>query len=157
MNNWPKQNFTAMTAFYGPVGEGMVLMNLPYEMYLAWDERSKIKRISCNEKCSRSLYKIFETTLKTYGLSDIKKLKLDSFGGCLNVRKMRGGSSWSIHSWGAAVDLDPDRNLLKWGRDRAAFAKKEYNEFWRIVESEGWTSLGRSRNYDWMHFQAANL
>jgi hypothetical protein len=157
MNNWPKQNFTSMTAFYGPVGENITQIQLPYEMYLAWDEKAKVKKISCNEKCSQSLHRIFEQTLKTYGLKDIQKLKLNSFGGCVNVRKMRGGSAWSIHSWGAAVDLDPDRNLLKWGRDRAVFAKKEYEPFWKIVENEGWTSLGRARNFDWMHFQAANL
>jgi len=157
MNNWPKQTFTSMTAFYGPVGENITQMQLPYQMYLAWDEKAKVKKISCNKKCAESLHKIFEQTLKTYGLKDIQKLKLNSFGGCVNVRKMRGGSNWSIHSWGAAVDLDPDRNLLKWGRDKAAFAKKEYDAFWKIVENEGWTSLGRARNFDWMHFQAANL
>lgn len=157
MNKWPKQTFTAMTAFYGPVGENMTQITLPYEMYLAWDEKAKVKKISCNKKCADSLSIIFENTLKTYGAAEIKRLKLNSFGGCVNVRKMRGGSSWSIHSWGAAVDLDPDRNLLKWGGDRAAFAKKEYDAFWKIVEAEGWTSLGRARNYDWMHFQAANL
>lgn len=157
MNNWPKQDHKSMTGFYGPVGENMTQIQLPYEMYLAWDEGVKVKKISCNQKCSESLHKIFEQTLKTYGSKDIKKLKLDSFGGCVNVRKMRGGSSWSIHSWGAAVDLDPDRNLLKWGKDRAVFAKKEYDAFWKIVEGENWTSLGRARNFDWMHFQAAYL
>jgi hypothetical protein len=79
------------------------------------------------------------------------------FGGCLNVRKMRGGSAWSIHSWGAAIDLDPDNNQLKWASPKATFSKKEYEPFWKIVEAEGWTSLGRRRNYDWMHFQAAYL
>jgi hypothetical protein len=157
MNNWPKQNFSSMTAFYGPVGENMTQIQLPYEMYLAWDQNAKVKKISCNKKCAESLHKIFEQTLKTYGLKDIQKLKLNSFGGCVNVRKMRGGSAWSIHSWGAAVDLDPDRNLLKWGRDKASFAKKEYDNFWKIVESESWISLGRVKNYDWMHFQAALL
>jgi hypothetical protein len=79
------------------------------------------------------------------------------FGGCVNVRRMRGGSSWSIHSWGAAVDLDPDNNQLKWSKPKATFSRTEYNDFWKIVESEGWTSLGRARNFDWMHFQAAYL
>jgi hypothetical protein len=157
MNKWPKQSFKAMTAFYGSVGENQTKIDLPYEMCLAWDTKAKIKRMSCNVKCAKSLYSIFEKTLKTYGIKEIQRLKLNNFGGCLNVRKMRGGSAWSIHSWGAAVDLDPDRNRLKWGKDRAVLAKPEYEEFWKIVESEGWTSLGRARNYDWMHFQAANL
>jgi len=55
------------------------------------------------------------------------------------------------------VDLDPGRNQLKWGRDRAVFARPEYEPFWQIVESEGLVSLGRAKNFDWMHFQAARL
>ena len=70
---------------------------------------------------------------------------------------MRGGSSWSMHSWGVAVDLDPDRNRLRWNSSKAYLARDEYKPFWKIVESEGWTSLGRERNYDWMHFQSAHL
>ena len=90
-------------------------------------------------------------------LETIKELRLNRFGGCLNVRKMRGGSAWSIHSWGAAIDIDPDRNQLKWGKDKAFLARSEYEPFWKIVEAEGWTSLLRARNFDAMHIQAANL
>jgi hypothetical protein len=156
-NVWPKQGYASMTAFYGGPGENQTQLVLPYPMVLAWDTDTVVKKITCNKKCAESLHNIFEKTLKTYGLDNIKKLRLDLFGGCLNVRKMRGGSSWSIHSWGAAVDLDPNNNQLKWGRDRATFAKKEYQDFWKIVEAEGWISLGRLKNYDWMHLQAAKL
>ena len=157
MNNWPKQDFNSMNEFFGPIGQNQEKLELPYPLVLAWDASSIVKKETCNVKVHKSLYSIFENTLKTYGLKEIKKLRLDNFGGCLNVRKMRGGSSWSIHSWGAAIDLDPDKNQLKWGKDKATFAKKEYEPFWKIVESEGWISLGRKKNYDWMHFQAALL
>lgn len=146
-----------MNNFFGPIGENQKKLDLPYPLVLAWDNSVIVKGVTCNIKVHESLYAIFENTLKTYGMKEVKKLKLDSFGGCLNVRKMRGGSSWSIHSWGAAIDLDPDRNQLKWGKDKAIFAKKEYEPFWKIVEAEGWISLGRKKNYDWMHFQAALL
>ena len=116
-----------------------------------------LTRITCHEKVSKSLYTIFENTLKIYGEKEISKLRLDIFGGCLNVRRMRGGSAWSIHSWGAAIDLDPDNNQLKWGKDKASFAKPVYNDFWKIVESEGWVSLLKERNMDAMHIQAARL
>ena len=33
----------------------------------------------------------------------------------------------------------------------------EYDAWWRCWESEGWVSLGRLRNFDWMHIQAAKL
>lgn len=157
MNNWPKQDYNSMNEFFGPVGENQEKLDLPYPLVLAWDASAIVKKATCNIKVHKSLYAIFENTLKTYGIKEVKKLKLDNFGGCLNVRKMRGGSSWSIHSWGAAIDLDPDRNQLKWGKDKATFAKKEYEPFWKIVEAEGWISLGRKKNYDWMHFQAALL
>lgn len=154
---WPKQDYTSMVNFYGPVGENQTKLELPYKLKLAWAPSTTLTKITCHQKVTKSLYTIFEKTLKTYGEKEISRLKLDVFGGCLNVRRMRGGSSWSIHSWGAAIDLDPDNNQLKWGKDKASFAKKEYNDFWKIVEIEGWVSLGRERNYDWMHFQAARL
>jgi hypothetical protein len=157
MNKWPKQDYNSMCAFYGPVGENQTRLVLPFTLKLAWDTSTSIKRITCHEKVAESLYKIFENTLKTYGERELRKLRLDLFGGCLNVRKMRGGSSWSIHSWGAAVDLDPDRNTLRMTSKQASFAKPEYRDFWNIVEKEGWVSLGRVKNYDFMHFQAAKL
>lgn len=156
-NNWPKQDYTSMINFYGPIGENQTTLVLPYSLKLAWDETVAVKRLTCHEKVAESLYTIFEKTLNVYGIKEIQKLRLDLFGGCLNVRKMRGGSSWSIHSWGAAVDIDPDNNQLKWGKDRASLAKPVYNDFWKIVEEEGWTSLGRKRNYDYMHFQACTF
>jgi peptidoglycan hydrolase-like protein with peptidoglycan-binding domain len=154
---WPKQDYTSMCNFYGPVGENMTSLELPYVMRLAWDKNATIKKMSCNQKCTKAFYNVFEKTLKHYGEAEIKKLRLDLFGGCVNVRRMRGGSAWSIHSWGAAIDLDPDNNQLKWGKDKATFAKSVYNPFWKFVEEEGGTSLGRARNFDWMHFQFAYL
>jgi hypothetical protein len=154
---WPKQDYTSMVNFYGPVGENQTSLEIPYPMKLAWDRNVIIKKFTCHQKCAKSLYTILEKTLGTYGEKDIDKLRLNLFGGCLNIRKMRGGSSWSIHSWGAAIDLDPDNNQLKWGKDKASFAKPIYNDYWKIVESEGWVSLLKERNMDAMHIQAARL
>jgi peptidoglycan hydrolase-like protein with peptidoglycan-binding domain len=154
---WPKQDYNSMVNFYGPVGENQTKLTLPYPMKLAWGTSTTLIRITCHKKCSESFYNIFEKTLNQYGQKEITRLRLDLFGGCLNVRKMRGSSAWSTHSWGCAIDLDPDRNQLKWGRDRATFARKEYEPFWKIVENEGAVSLGRARNFDWMHFQFAKL
>ena len=154
---WPDQNYSELVKFYGEVGTNQTTLILPYKMKLAWDLNTEISKISCHIKVKDSLERIFQKTLSHYGLEKIKELRLDVFGGCLNVRKMRGGSSWSMHSWGIAVDLDPDRNQLKWGKDKASFSKPEYDAFWKIVEDEGATSLGRAKNYDWMHWQFANL
>ena len=68
-----------------------------------------------------------------------------------------GGRAMSMHSWGIAIDFDPAHNRLRWGRDRARLAGPDYRAFLDIWEAEGWISLGRERNYDWMHIQAARL
>jgi len=157
-NRWPKQDYKSMVEFYGPVGENQTSLVLPYKLKLAWDLKTELSRITCHTKIAQSLYTIFEKTLQAYGNENINTLRLNVFGGCLNIRKMRGSATtWSTHSWGTAIDLDPDNNQLRWGRDRASFAKKEYEDFWRIVESEGWVSLGRARGYDFMHAQACIL
>lgn len=155
---WPYQDYNSMVKFFGEVGENQTSLILPYDMVLSWDKSKSIKKITCHEKVHDSLSNILTKTLDYYGIDEIKRLKLNLFGGCLNVRKMRGGSSYSIHSWGAAIDLAPDENQLKWGKNKALFAKPEYNKFWNIViEEEKWVSLGVDKNYDWMHFQAANI
>lgn len=144
-------------SFYGKVGENQTLIELPYSMVLAWDTSKSIRRFSCHKLVSDRMLAIFEHTLEEYGKERIHELGLNIFGGCLNVRKMRGGSGYSMHSWGIAVDLDPSNNQLKWDSGRAKFAKSEYDIFWDIVENQGAISLGRERNFDWMHFQFARL
>jgi hypothetical protein len=153
---WPKQDYNSMVNFYGPVGENQTSLELPYQMKLAWDTNVIVKKITCHQKVASSLYKVLENVKKIYG-NDISKLNLDLFGGCINVRRMRGGSSWSIHSWGAAIDIDPDHNQLRWGRDQAAFGKPIYKDYLDCFEAEGWVSLLRARNMDGMHTQAATL
>jgi len=156
-NDWPKQDYNSMVAFYGGVGENQTQLTLPYPMVLEWDASAVVKQITCHTKVKDSLERILKNTLTHYGHDAIKELHLDVYAGCLNVRKMRGGTSWSNHAWGTALDLDSNRNQLKWGKDKAFFARGEYLPFWKIVEAEGWVSLGRARNYDWMHFAAVKL
>lgn len=129
---------------------------LPFPFVIAWDTSKTVKSFSCHEKAAPVFESIFREAAAHYGESEFRRLRLDRFGGCYNPRMMRGsGSLWSTHAWGVAVDLDPERNQLKWNKNRASFAKKEYESFWKIVEGHGCVSLGRDRDYDWMHFQLA--
>jgi len=155
---YPPQSGVA--AFYGPAGgrdctAGSVA--LPFPFVIAWDDSQRITRFSCHVRVAASLTKIFTEAAAHYGEAEYRRLRLDRFGGCYNYRAMRGGSSLSMHAWGIAVDLDPINNQLSWGKDRASFARPEFEPFWRIVEANGATSLGRVKNYDWMHFQFAGL
>lgn len=152
---WPRQSEVA--SFYGKVGTDQVKLALPYKMRLAWDKSQTVSSISLHRKVAPSAGRVLKRVLDHYGMDEIRNLGLDLFGGSLNVRKMRGGSSYSMHAWGIAIDFDPERNQLQWGRDRARLARPDAEAFWRFWEDEGWLSLGRAKNYDWMHVQAARV
>ena len=156
-SEWPKDSTSALIEFYGQPGANQGKVHLPYTMRLSWDLDYELDSFTCHIKVEAPLRKIFEQTLAHYGEAKIRELRLDRFGGCLNVRKKRGGSTWSVHAFGAAVDLDPSNNRLRWNHTRATFARPEYEPFWDIVEANGATSLGRERDYDWMHFQFAEI
>lgn len=158
MTNWPSQ--AGVRSYFGEPGNPQAtagIAELPYPMKIAWDKNQIIRRFRCHAKVAEPMERIFQKTLDHYGQEGVTDLALDIFGGCYNFRPMRGSTNWSMHAYGIAVDLDPEHNQLKWGRDRAKFAKPEYEPFWQIVEGEGALSLGRARNYDWMHFQFARL
>lgn len=152
---WPRQS--SVSAVFGAVGESQTMLTLPYPMRLAWDKTVTVTRISVHAKVAASAGRVLARAHEHYGEQGIKALGLDLFGGALAVRKMRGGSSYSMHSWGIAIDFDPERNQLRWGRDKARLAAADADAFWSFWEAEGWVSLGRARNCDWMHVQAARL
>jgi hypothetical protein len=154
---WPLQTQKEVRKFYGAVGSNLVRIQLPYEHRLAWDKTKRIRSYSCHAKVHDSLLRVLTRVLAHYGEDGIREHRLDLWGGCYNKRKKKGGTTWSMHAWGIAVDYDPENNRFKWGWEKATFARPEYDAWWKIWEDEGWTSLGRRRNFDWMHIQAARL
>jgi hypothetical protein len=134
----------------------LVRIKLPYPMILSWDKAKKVNSISCHKLISEKLTNVFNEILSHYGLAEIQNLGIDLYGGCFNFRKMRGGTDWSRHSWGVAIDLDPERNTLHETKTTARFAKQEYKPMIDIFYRNGFLSLGIEKNYDWMHFEIAN-
>ncbi|WP_185274729.1 M15 family metallopeptidase [Chryseobacterium indologenes] len=135
-------------------GKGyLVSIELPYPMRIAWDTKTSVNKISCHKDIAEPLKAVFKELLTVYGYPKIKELGIDLFGGCFNYRQMRGGSSYSVHAWGLAIDLDPVRNQLKETSKTARFARPEYKAMIEIFYKHGFVSLGREKNYDWMHFQ----
>lgn len=152
---WPKQS--GVSAFYGAVGTNQTQIEIPFDMFLAWDKRVRVRKMTLHTKVAASATRVFQNVAGLYSAADRKAVGLDMFGGSLNVRKMRGGSSYSMHSWGIAIDFDPGRNGLNTHAPAARLSHDDAVPFWLAWEAEGWLSLGRARNYDWMHVQAARL
>jgi len=135
-------------------GEGyLTTILLPYPMKLAWDLDTKVTKMRCHKLAAEAFENVFNDLLAHYGMKEIERLGIDLFGGCFNYRKMRGGSEWSKHSWGIAIDLDPARNKLKETAKTARFARPEYQPMIDIFYKNGFISLGIEKNYDWQHFE----
>lgn len=124
-----------------------------YPMWLAWDTDIPLTRISVHEKLADSLTNILQDIYFYYGLEKIKQHGLDMFGGTLSVRTSRNSDhNISTHAYAAAIDLDPARNRLKWGKNQA-YIPQYCPELFDIFRAYGWISLGEKVGYDYMHFQ----
>ena len=133
-------------------GTNLVMINLPYTFMYG---QVPVKRMKCHKLVADKFLAVFNDILAHYGIEEIKRLGIDRYGGCFNYRKMRGGTQLSRHSWGVAIDLDPVRNTLKETSKTARFARPEYAPMIDIFYKHGFLSLGREKNYDWMHFEIA--
>jgi D-alanyl-D-alanine carboxypeptidase len=131
----------------------LVPIALPYPMRLAWDKKTKVNRMMVHKLVANKFLLVFNDLLAHYGYDKIVELGIDLFGGCFNYRKMRGGNDFSRHSWGVAIDLDPERNLLKENAKTARFARPEYKPMIDIFYKHGFVSLGVEKGYDFMHFE----
>jgi hypothetical protein len=150
---WPMETTENLLRYYGPVGENQVRIDTPYRMVLAWEPNTVLSKITCHKKVAESLYSALENVTYLYNEKDIIKHGFHLFGGSLNVRKIRGGSRYSTHSWGIAIDFDPARNGLNTPWNKAYLGKPECRDFVDCFKQEGWYSLGLEKNYDAMHFQ----
>lgn len=152
-----ERNQSEMFEFFGEPGTNHATLSLPFPMRIAWNTSQRINRFAINQKCLPSAERIFATIADEFDMDQLQYMGADLFGGCYNNRKVRGGSKLSTHAFACAIDLDPSRNQLKWGRDRAFFAKPECKRFVDIWYDHGWINLGVEKNFDWMHFSYTRL
>lgn len=120
-----------------------------------------VSRIRVHRYCAGSLLRVMNS-LNTAAKENQKTLDhwgVSIFGGCVMYRLMRGLNQLSIHSYGAAIDLDPARNGL--GDKTPRFA--EFPEVLKAFDDEGWRWGGDwngngssldERRADGMHWQA---
>ncbi len=142
---WPGTSTAALTEFYGRAGDESKLVNLPVDgLGVRYDGRS-VKTVRCNAKVASSLGRIL------FDLSNSHPEVLADYNGCLNFRKMRGGSSYSLHAYGAAIDFMAGTN-----GNRTAWPVKATMSI-VVMEAfacEGWIAAGAFWGRDAMHFQA---
>lgn len=114
-------------------------------------------KIYCNRLLIPHLKQVF-AVLKQKGL--ISELK--SYGGCWNIRFIRGYEAQkilSIHTWALAIDFNVTDNPLGLTRQQAIDkGLKPFSEaFFQVWRDLGWTCGIDFKRGDGMHFQKTNV
>lgn len=99
------------------------------------------KRLYCNKDLVSPLSKALKALINSGHVNELK-----TFDGCFNIRKKRGLSSMSLHSWGIAIDVNAFENgLNKEPKLSAGFVK--------CFTDNGFDWGGTWERKDGMHFQ----
>jgi hypothetical protein len=99
------------------------------------------KRIYCNKDLVEPLKKAFQSLIATGCVNELK-----TWDGCFNIRKKRGLSSMSLHSWGIAIDVNAFENGL-------GQTPKLSPQFVKCFTDNGFDWGGTWTRKDGMHFQ----
>lgn len=165
--SWPRELQDDLIAFYGPLVLGsngrptaawesatLTRIELPYRMQLSWDPTRTIGWLTCHRLVAESLKRIFTSILYAYGSGEaVSEARLDRFGGCYEFRRTTGTNRLSPHAFGAAIDLDPEVNVL--GKPWDPEARMMPRQVVRIFMEEGWRWGGDFDRPNCAHFQAA--
>ncbi|MDO4221621.1 MAG: hypothetical protein Q4C88_05845 [Akkermansia sp.] len=154
---WPTQaEVRTGKSIFGKVGDEGNLVNItpPYPLYY---DGKQVKTIRVHKLIADAVQRVLQRVLEHYGVERIHALGLDVYGGSYNFRKTTTGTKYSMHAWGVALDFDPEHNAYATKKPKARFSGPEYNYWWDCWEAEGFHSLGREADADWMHVQAPSL
>jgi len=103
------------------------------------------KKLYCNKDIVAPLTQAFTNLISTGKVSELK-----TFDGCFNIRKKRGLSSMSLHSWGIAIDVNAAWNQLN-------MVPTLTPGFVKCFTDAGFEWGGTWTRKDGMHFQLAKI
>jgi hypothetical protein len=116
---------------------------LPVPLMLSFDHSKTITHFRCHKLLVDTLETVF-AEIKNRGLES----QLSSFGGCFAFRPQRTGAKLSAHSWGIAIDLNPETNA----QGTAGDMNPDVISIFRSAGFE-WGGDWSGRSKDPMHFQ----
>lgn len=119
--------------------KGMVIWDVPTELEIGLIP----KKIYCNRDMVIPLEKALRNLISTGYVNELK-----TWDGCFNIRKKRGLSSMSLHSWGLAIDVNAAWN----GLGKTPQLSKG---FVKCFTDAGFDWGGSWTRLDGMHFQVS--
>jgi hypothetical protein len=119
----------------------MILWDVPTELEIGVIP----KKLYCNTDIIEPLKKAFAALIKSGKVSELK-----TFDGCFNIRKQRGATSTSLHSWGIAIDVNAAWNGLN-------VIPVLSPDFVKCFTDNGFDWGGNWKRKDGMHFQLTKI
>ena len=149
-NPWPASDQASLRAFYGRPGDEAALVRIEFPYPMLYDGK-RVTSTRVHNRCAASLLRVLTAIRDRIEASPLIRDEAEDFGGVYNFRLKRGGSTYSLHAFGAAIDLDADDNSF-----RNSWPMKSDMPLEIIEEfaKEGWLSAAAFWGYDAMHFQA---
>jgi hypothetical protein len=124
-----------------PSNPNMVVWDVPAELEIGMIP----KKIYCNKDMVKPLSMAFKNLIDTKAVNELK-----TWDGCFNIRNKRGLSSYSLHSWGIAVDVNAFEN----GLNQTPKLSKQFVE---CFTTSGFDWGGTWTRKDGMHFQLSKI
>ena len=121
--------------------KGMVLFDVPTHLEIGVIP----KKVYCNKDLVKPLTQAFTNLIERKLVGELK-----TWDGCFSIRKIRGGQSMSLHSWGLAIDVNAAWNGL--GKE-----PQLSSGFVKCFTDSGFDWGGNFSRKDGMHFQLAKL
>lgn len=121
--------------------KSLVLWDVPQELEIGVIP----KKLYCNKDIIAPLSQAFSNLISRNLVGELK-----TFDGCFNIRKKRGLSSMSLHSWGIAIDVNAAWNQLNQTPTLSP-------EFIKCFTDAGFEWGGTWKRKDGMHFQLAKI
>lgn len=148
---WPNSTEAALRKFYGTPGDESQLVTVPFPFPVFYEGKT-VTKTRVHRKCADSLLRVLRDIGTRYVQNRGVMEEAEDYGGCFNYRLKRGGSTFSLHAYGAAIDLDAGDNSF---RDSWPMQADMPIEIMECFAREGWVAAGAFWGYDAMHFQAA--
>ena len=123
--------------------ERMGKVVLPFPIPLSWDTGKNATSI----RCHKLIAPLFEQVFGKIAASGLQH-SVKTYGGCYNYRPKRNGVKPSTHSWGIAIDLNPNTNAMGTTGDMDPRLVDLFEGFGFV-----WGGRWAGRSKDPMHFQ----
>ncbi len=124
-------------------GDFLARLGLPFPLRLSWQPSQTITQLTCHRRMAGVFSSVFDS-IQDRGLQD----RITTFGGCFAFPPQRTGNKLSTHSWGIAIDLNPESNP----QGSAGNMDAELIDIFRRAGFE-WGGDWQGKTRDPMHFQ----